>query len=519
MVALVAAIQAGREWAVFSSGLFGLNPGAEALLQPLTLAWFIGIAALSAAVVHQDAIPGVDQDWLIRPLHRHELLLAKLAFLALTISVPMFVLDFAHAAAMGMPIASSIEASLWKELFVFACFIVPVVALASTTRNMTELVIVGGALVLAFASSLGLSAFLFGTNWCPTCHTGMAWLQHLLQHVEILAGAVVILVLQYYRRLSAAARGLAVVGAVCLVFLQLPWSTAFAIERWLSRPGGETAAVGLEVGHDQSSPAEGTAPGVGAMNARNATQLLLHGHLDQAFEYLRRRARPGNAVTLDLPLRSIGISADELVLLDRSQVRVFGEDGRLLYRGTNPGASPGWFGPEAAATSASPDLTYLTVDIPRQAYHDAAGASVRLQIDYFLTLVKVRAEYRIAALDGQLRSADAGYCATMLDRDAVTLACKRIAQAPFCYSVALYGPDGRHNPEIVKCDPDYRRHWPALVDVLAFYGADLPLQAGDPARYPIDAAALGNSYVLVKIYGEVDHFERALALAPFQPGR
>jgi hypothetical protein len=515
MAALVAAIQTGREWAVFSSGLFGLNPAAEALLQPLTLAWFVGIAALAAAVVHQDAIPGVDQDWLIRPLHRTELLLAKLAFLALTISVPMFVLDFAHAMAMGMPIASSTEASLWKELFVFACFIVPVVALASTTRNMTELVIVGGALVLGFASSLGLSAFFFGADWCQTCHTGMSWLQHLLQHVEILLGSVVILVLQYYRRLSGVARGLAIVGAVSLVFLQLPWSTAFAIETWLSRPGGDAAAVGLEVGHEGSSRPEATALGGGAANARKATQLLLHGHLDQAFEYLRRRARPGDAVTLDLPLRPIGVSANELVLLDRSQVRVLGEDGRLLYRGTNAGASPGLLAPEGADPTVSPGLTYQTIDIPRRVYRDAPGASVQLQVDYFLTLVEVRAEHRIAALGGELRSADTGYCATMLDRDAVTLACKSIALAPFCYSATLYAQDGRHNPEVVKCDPDYRRHWPALIDVLASYGADLPLQERyDATRYPIDAAALGNSYVLLKIYGEVDHFKRALAVAP-----
>ena len=107
MVAVVVAIQIGYEWAVFSSGLFGENPAAEALLRPLTLAWFIGIAALTAAVVHQDPIPGVDQDWLIRPLNRTQLLLAKMIFLALAISVPMFILNLAHALAMGMPFVAS----------------------------------------------------------------------------------------------------------------------------------------------------------------------------------------------------------------------------------------------------------------------------------------------------------------------------------------------------------------------------------------------------------------------------
>ena len=87
------------------SGLFRDLPAAEALQRPLNMAWFIGIAALAAAVVHQDPIPGVDQDWLIRPLHRTQLLLAKLAFLAITISVPMAALNLADALAIGMPLA------------------------------------------------------------------------------------------------------------------------------------------------------------------------------------------------------------------------------------------------------------------------------------------------------------------------------------------------------------------------------------------------------------------------------
>ena len=239
IVAVVAAVQIGCEWAVFSSGLFADNPAAEVLLRPLTLAWFIGIAALTAAVVHQDAIPGANQDWLIRPLKRPQLLLAKLIFLALTISAPMFILNLAHALAMGMPVAPSLSAVLTKELFIFACFIVPVAALAATTRNMTELIVLGAILVLIFAASLSVSAFFLGADWCPTCHTGMAWLQHLLQHVGVLLGAGVILFLDYYQRRYAVARGVAVLGAVSLVFVQLSWGSAFGIEQWLTGPGNE----------------------------------------------------------------------------------------------------------------------------------------------------------------------------------------------------------------------------------------------------------------------------------------
>lgn len=512
MVAVVVAIQIVYEWAVFSSGLFGENPAAEALLRPLTLAWFIGIAALTVAVVHQDPIPGVDQDWLTRPLHRTQLLLAKMIFLALAISVPMFMLNLTHALALGMPVVASLIAVLSKELFIFACFIVPVAALAATTRNMTELMVLGATLVLVFAASVSLSAFFFGTDWCPTCHTGMAWLQHLGQHAGILVGAAVVLFLQYYRRQSTVARGLAIVGTVSLVFIQLPWNTAFHIEQWLSESSGDAAAVALELGN--KSPSQDPASGAKSADSRQTTQLLLRGQLDQAFVNLHRRARPGGApVTIDLPVRIIGISADELLLSDRSQIQLFGEDGRLLYRGTSTGASAGLLAADGGEVA--PGLTYQAFELPGNVYRNAAARTLRLQIEYALTLVKVRAEHKIAALDGELRSADLGICATRLDRNNVTVHCKSISQAPFCYSGTLYEADGRHDPEVFECVPDYRRHWPALVDVLNFYGIDLPVR--DPYATAPDGPKLETSYVLLKIYGELDHFKRTLTVANFQP--
>lgn len=516
MVAVLAAIQMGYEWAEFSSGLFGENPAAEALLRPLTLAWFIGIAALTAAVVHQDTIPGVDQDWLIRPLNRTQLLLAKLIFLALTISAPMFVFNLLHALAMGMPLASSLTAVLVKEVFIFAGFIIPVAALAASTRNMTELIVFGAALVLIFASSLGLSALLFGADWCPTCQTGMAWLQHLGQHVGILAGAAVILCLQYYRRRSVAARGVAVVGAVCLVLVQLPWSVAFDIERWLSEPSGDAPAVALDLG-SEAPIVETTNAGESGAATRQTTQLLLHGHVDQAFTNLHRRAHPGMApVRIDLPVGISGVSTDERLLVDRSQMQLFGADGRLLYRGAGP--SLGLLEPDPGDATPPSASIHQSIDIPGDVYRKAAAATARLQIDYWLTLVKVRREYRIAVLDDEWQSGEMGLCATRHDREAVTVRCKSIVQAPFCYSGTLYGADGRHDPEVFKCIPDYRRHWPPLIDVLNFYAVDLPLR--DPygvAHYAIGASELGGSYVLLKIYGEFDHFRRTLAVAPFRP--
>jgi hypothetical protein len=514
MVALVLAIQVGYEFAAASSGLFEHRTGAEALLRPLMLAWFIGIATLSAAVIQQDAVPGVDQDWLIRPLNRTDLLLAKIIFLAVTISVPMFILNLSHALLLGMPLGPSLAAVLSKELFIFSCFVVPVAALASTTRNLTELMILGAALMVIFAASLSAGAFFWGPEWCPTCHTGMSWLQHLLQHIGVVFGAGVILFLQYYRRGTAYARGIAVFGAVALVFIQLPWNTAVAIERWLSEPTGHAARVTLELAEEPPS-LDTTSMGAKRPAAGRTTQLLLHGNVDQAFEDLHRRARSEDSpVLIDLPVRTIGASADEMLVVDRLHTQLFRSDGRLLYRGADAGPSPGLL---MADPGDATGVAHQTIEIPSKVFRAAAATSTRLQIDLSLTLVKVREEHKIAALDGELRSNDVGLCATNRDGNSVVLHCNSITQAPFCYSAALYAADGRHNPELFKCIPDYRRHWPALIDLLNFYGLELPVR--DPygiAQYPVDASELGNSYVLLKIYGERDHFKRTLTVADLQ---
>jgi hypothetical protein len=338
----------------------------------------------------------------------------------------------------------------------------------------------------------------------------MAWQQHAIQHAGMLFGAALILALQYYGRRTARARALAVLGAVSLVFVQLPWGGAFAIEAWLTRPGSDAAAVNLELARELSSQDWGDTGG----GARRSMQVLLPGRVDQTLDYLRRRAHLADApVTLDLPIRIVGVSAQELVLVDRSRVEVFGAGRAPSYRGANAGASPGLLTSYPGEVPAPSEPVSQTIEIPGHVYRQAAAPAMRLRIDYWLTLMKVSAEHRIAVLDGELRSPDVGLCTTSHDRNFVSLRCTTVGQEPFCYGAALYSPDGRHNPEVIKCHPDYRRHWPTLVNALNVYNVDLPLhdRNGD-GRQAIGASELDTAYVLLRLYGERDHFERTLAV-------
>jgi hypothetical protein len=514
MAVLVTAIQCGLEWVVFRAGLFGEDPAAAALMRPLTLAWFCGIAALCAAIVHQDPLPGIDQDWLIRPVTRTRLLIAKLCFAAMTIIAPMWVLNVWDALAEGFPVVASLQAMVAKEAFVFVCFLIPVMSLAAATRSLTELVVAAAALVVVFATGIGLSTLLLGSNWCPTCNSGVSWLQHLGQHLGILIGAAAILWFQYYGRRTGAARVLAVIGALCLVFAQLPWSTAFAIQQWLNNSGegaGSASAVTLSLNNGAPAIAGAGLParaGVG-----QSVQLLMRGQVDKAAQNLRRGSRPDRGiVNADAAISVGGVSPDDLLFVDRAVFTLRADDGKLLFRGTTagslatlltayPGKSADWSG-----------VGYQTIEVPNKVF-TAMGPGAVLQMRMSLTLLSVAAEYTVAALDGELRSPELGHCATEADKNAVYLRCTTIAETPVCFSASLHAADGRSSAAVLKCTHDYRHGLPTFLTALNDYGADLPLQDHSGTVFDIDRAQLEQASVSIRLYRVRSHFNRDLQTA------
>jgi hypothetical protein len=315
--------------------------------------------------------------------------------------------------------------------------------------------------------------------------------------VGVLIGACAVLGIQYYRRGTSVARGVCIVGAALLVFAQIPWRWAFAFEQHVA---GSAAAAGIEVGIvPDASIDTAAAPGGRRSSPRD---------VNQAVQYVRRRVRPQDApVSIEIPLHVGGAAPDDLILADRAEITLESADGKVLYRGSNAGTLATLLTPPNAAGEAGSARQPL--DLPGPAFR-AAREGVGVRLDYSLTLMRRRAEYRLAALDGELEAPDVGRCATVNDRNMVYLRCKTIAQPPFCYSATLVSGDGRHNPEVLKCTPDYRRHVPGFRDLLGFYGADLPLRDRSGTVYPLDAAELGSSYVVFKVYEEGAHFRRTL---------
>src|SRR5216683_4680453 len=100
IVVVIGALQFVLAGALF---MMWYNPASH-LVKSALLLWeftLLGAAFLIATVVQQDAIPGVRQDWLVRPLRRRDLLLAKLLFVLTMVQGPIFAADLTEALLNG----------------------------------------------------------------------------------------------------------------------------------------------------------------------------------------------------------------------------------------------------------------------------------------------------------------------------------------------------------------------------------------------------------------------------------
>jgi len=514
LVCLVTVFQVLLGWLAFKWGYFGDDLAARTLYPALTFAWYVGIVALVVAVVHQDPIPGISQDWLIRPVARRDLLFAKLLFVVATISGPMLVVDLLNAQGAGFTLSQALGPAAFKEIYVLLTLVVPLLALASVTENWPQVVIGAAVLMVLFALLLLAASFMLGPDRCPTCGTGLRWIQSLIQHAAVLLGAILILRLQYFQRRTAASRWLIAAGVILFACVQLPWNLAFAIQERLSAAPADAAGVALEfdaaAAQAVTAPSQ-TAPDVGA--ARAARELL-SGNASAASAYLRQRAH-ANAppVALELPVRVTGVTGAALLNVDRVAVRLLAADGRLLYHFANGGELAGLHIGDGAAASRQ------SLELPAALYRDWAEQPVRFEITYSLALLRATATYAMPATTGDLRAPELGRCQSQLKTDAseINLRCRQVGLGPPCYTVTLESPSGQHDPQSRDCTPDYRPFSALWSAPLSFFGIDVPVRdTTGLVQYPIARAELPESRLVMTTYSVRDHFTRTLVTPALQ---
>ncbi len=494
LTAIVAALQFLNAALQLVLGHFGEPRELVEIAQLLPNIALLGIAVLAATAVHQDAVPGDRQDWLVRPLRRRDLLLAKFLFLLIAVHGPMFLADLAHGTATGFALRDSFSAAMWRGVLMLLAFSLPVLALAAVTSTLAEFV--GGALAIGVVHLV----FLFIGNAesvGPLFSTGLVWMIPAFWPAVALGAAVAVIPLQYFRRATIPSRSLAV-GAALLapISMFIPWAPAFSFQQWLSPD--PAAAETVVVDFDPELGTLAAEPGV-----RN----------------------PNNSVWL--PLRVSGLAPESLVIGDRAEVRLIGRDGTILFRGqttNDPQTTDGRENrPDPIAdfpvqTTAGGDVrTHELITLPGNIYELAHSQPVRMELEYSLTLFRIEALDTIAATNGDKRIANFGWCKTRVNRRGagIEVGCLRPGRPATCSSAVLENTStGERNPPFNSCRPEYAPYTARYIpNAMSRFRGGIPFR--DPqgwAKYPVNGSHLADAQVSLKSYRPVAHFTRQLVI-------
>ncbi|MGC1459512.1 MAG: hypothetical protein WA825_14645 [Steroidobacteraceae bacterium] len=457
----------------------------------------LAMLALAVAVVvamHQDPIPGTRQDWLIRPVRRLDLALAKLLFIVLMVQLPVWLVDTGIALVYGFALPAAGVAAAERNAQVFCEFALPAMMIGIITRTFVEAFILAaiGLVVYMGVFMVGLS-LLLGVK-ATLGNSGVVWMFSAAFDVFALAGAALILTLQYSGRRTTLARWLVGVGGALIIgFAWLPWPVAFSLQTALSAEPGAAHAVAM------------------AFDPQAGRYRLPLG------------AAPNVTSALYLPLKFTELPADSSVLLDRADVRISGADGTTLYQGTSNISVDGQgsmldaqFEVRAGRAGDPIPAIFQRIYLPADVYTRLANRQVRLAVDYSLTMFRPAGSYTLPAVGAHQTLAGLGHCHTSIDaeRDDVGIQCMSTEQQPSCFSGFLQHPaTGLRNPESHFCFPKYDpavlgNFWP---DALSRTRGEFRFfDRSGMIRFPVDGPKLAGATLNITAFVPRDHFSRHL---------
>ncbi len=497
LVLIVAAAEAISDTTWVVLGFFLEPHGLRTIAVLLSLGLVIGIAALIVSAVHQDTLSGDRQDWLVRPIRRRDLILAKILFVLLAVHGPYLLMDLAQDMSMGFSFWASLSAAASRSIHLLWVFSLPVLAIAAITSTLVE---VTGALMVIALALIAFTTVMQVSNPAFAEHTfsGMSshWLMLLLWSAGGLVAALAVIPLQYYRRRTMTARAIAL-GTLLLLPIAsaaIPWSSAFAFEQWFSPDAA--AARPVAIAFD---------PSLGRV--------------------VLRPEMPNRADSVWLPLRLSGLQPNAIALNVRTIVRIVGRDGAILYRGWSVGdnvqngssvSSIDAFPPKPSSADTIGNHQFII--LPHKVYESVRSQRVRLELDYSFSLSRLEGSDAIPALNGEGQIAGLGKCRTKLDDDGdeVTLACVRTTHFPTaCATAVLEDPvNGKQNPLRSDCStdwlPDNTHYYP---NALTYEFFDLPFRdLQGLAKYPVGGARLAQARVSIKAYKPIARFTRHLVI-------
>ena len=229
---IVGAIHLVRAWCSAMLGAY-MEPAElrviEGMLPYLSM---LGVIALTAIVVHQDPLPDSSEDFLVRPIRRWDLLLAKLLVIAVTVLGPVFLADVLEAVLSGFNLWTSLAGAFPDALSQFLLLALPSMAIASVSRNLTEL-LAGSLLLFLIWIAIMLVVSVASDGRTELAGGGLEWIRPATIAVCYLVLGAVVLPLQYVRRATFASRGIIALGGLltALLWMFIPWAPGFALQR------------------------------------------------------------------------------------------------------------------------------------------------------------------------------------------------------------------------------------------------------------------------------------------------
>jgi hypothetical protein len=476
----------------FALGRFREPRGLVTFALLFALATSLGIVALIATVVHQDVLPGVSQDWLIRPIRRHDLLRAKLLFVVLAVHGPMLLADTAHGTAAGFAFRDALGAALARSISMLLIFELPVFALAAVTSTLVQIAAAVLGIWLVVMAGVALGIVVRGGAPPVFAASGIQWMTPAFWSLLALSTAAAVIPLQYLRRDTRHTRRLVAGAALLAPLLSVStWGAAFSVQRALSPT---PAAAGLiAIAFDRSLGRSLAGP------ASMSTAAVL------------------------LPLRVSGLAPASIVMNDRADVRLVGLDGTTHFHGRT--TTTLGYGDDfpVRTTEGGAVRTHQLIVLPDKVYERVRATPVSVEIDYSLTLFRVQTVIVMPVTNGERRLSALGQCTAKMDEegDDIEVGCVNVGAAPACVFVTLEDPtSGKRNPENRLCDPDYapyRVH--VYPDVMSQLSSGLRFR--DPqglTRYPVDGSRVGAARVRLTSYRPAAHFSRRLVIPEIRLG-
>ena len=483
LVLIATMLAIGRFNAPLFPQMFTISGYRSPVTDLLPLVTLFGGAFLIMIIVHQEAIPGVRQDWLVRPIQRRDLLLAKLLSVLVLVQGPILAADLTEALLTDFSLDQSAHAALARSIYLLFSFSLPVLAFASLTKNLME-AIVGGTGVFVARSILNL---VVPAGSFVGIELTRNWIDTTIRVGILLLGACVLLGFQYSRRKTMLARWLMVAVVLVYTFLPpVPFDSAFAIEQRLSPE-----------------------PGIG-----NRVTISFEPNREGLED---RKVGPSDSAGLGyvfvlFPIRITGIPDEAVLIGDFSKARLIAPDGKSYDLGQQNG-----FRRWTEYPSDGNALMNYGIRVPQDVYRRLEDQPVRVEIDYSLTLLRLADSQILAASGGDGRTKRLGWCGTRVDQvgQQILFGCIAAGQQPSCVSLILeYEPSGARNPVVSFCRPDYSPYrYRFGPDALGRFTLSLPF--GNPSStdlYPVKASMLAESRVRARTYEPQGHFVRQLMI-------